>query len=182
LSGRTAKDAFRNHIEELQKALGCLVFELLSVPRINKYELNLGYSVTLNELDPLPLRGTVLSLQMAHTVTIVSEELRSNLGERFSINVVDYLYRFSEATSKNREVLAFHWTPEDNTTGVITFPHMHIESALLANQQVIRPKDLHKAHIPTGPVSLGKIIWLAIEEFGARPIRANCQAIIEEID
>jgi hypothetical protein len=63
---------------------------------------------------------------------------------------------------------------------MIRFPHLHIGPALLGDQDVLRPKDLHHAHIPTERVSLEAIVRLAITEFGVTPIKAGWEALLEQ--
>jgi len=90
----------------------------------------------------------------------------------FRVRTVSYTYEFQTNESAPKEVLLFHWTPEDGRAAV-RFPHMHIGPALLEQQQAIRPGNLHRAHISTGRISLEKITWLAIKEFGATPTHSR---------
>ncbi|HEY7034197.1 MAG TPA: hypothetical protein VH482_22855 [Thermomicrobiales bacterium] len=67
-------------------------------------------------------------------------------------------------------------------TGLVTFPHLHIGRAMTAGQSAIRPRDIHKAHIPTGYVSLPAVVRLAIAEFGVTPLRANWEEILRRAE
>ncbi|MBA2278253.1 MAG: hypothetical protein H0W06_10875 [Chloroflexia bacterium] len=89
-------------------------------------------------------------------------------AERYAIQLVAYFYEF--ATPNGREVMSFHWTPEAPDPTAIRFPHVHIGPALLGGQTVLRPGDLHRAHIPTGRISLPAVIRLAISEFRVFPL------------
>jgi hypothetical protein len=62
----------------------------------------------------------------------------------------------------DREILRFYRTPDATGDTDVTFPHLHIGRAVIGGQAAIRPRDLHKAHIPTGRVALPAIVRLAI--------------------
>ena len=64
-----------------------------------------------------------------------------------------------------QEMLTFNWTPESRDADAIRFPHAHTGPAITAGQTVLRPGDLHRAHILTGVISLPTVIRLAIAEF-----------------
>ena len=72
--------------------------------------------------------------------------------------------------------------PEATGINEVTFPHLHIGSALLAGQTAIRPGDLHHAHIPTGRVSLEAVVRLAITEFGVKPRMGNWEEILQRTE
>jgi hypothetical protein len=99
------------------------------------------------------------------------------------VAIVEYLYSF--VTPRGNEILSFHWTPDSSDPAAIRFPHAHIGPAITAGQTVLRPGDLHRAHIPTGHVSLPAVIRLAISEFGAVPLLddwdarlSSCEAML----
>ncbi|MEA2585574.1 MAG: hypothetical protein QOF33_3659 [Thermomicrobiales bacterium] len=85
--------------------------------------------------------------------------------------MIQYFYTFS--TPEEREVLSFHWMPHARVNNAVTFPHLHIGPAITAGQTAIRPRDLHKAHIPTGYVSLPAVVRRAITELGVVPLRPD---------
>lgn len=72
---------------------------------------------------------------------------------------------------QRQELLAFHWIPEAIGSNLITFPHLHIGPVLLGGQGVFRPGDLHKAHSPTGRLSLEAVIRLGISALEVRPLQ-----------
>jgi hypothetical protein len=92
---------------------------------------------------------------------------------------VSYTYEFHTNESASQEVLLFHWTPEDEHAAV-RFPHMHIGPALTERQQAVRLGNLHRAHIPTGRVSIEKIIWMTINEFGANPTHGHWENVLSK--
>lgn len=87
------------------------------------------------------------------------------------VEVISYFYQLS--TQTGGEIIAFHWAPATTDPDTVTFPHLHIGSAIVSGQTTIRPRDLHKAHVPTGIVSLAAVVRLAIAEFGVVPLRTD---------
>ena len=49
-------------------------------------------------------------------------------------------------------------------------------------QRVVRPGDLHKAHIPTGVVPLGAVVRLATAELGVAPLRADWDDVLRRAE
>jgi hypothetical protein len=156
----------------------------LTVRAKRTFTTDVTYAVALNDMDPVPLRGHwPLFLTVGQNIRIVKTEPRDPRGP-FKVTTIRYLYALS--TSDQQVVLSFHWAPEageeDQPVGEggtpITFGHLHVGPALIGSDPPIRPKDLHKAHIPTGRVSLEAVIRLAIEEFGITPRRSDWQTIL----
>jgi hypothetical protein len=134
------------------------------------------YGVLLSDMSPVPLRSEFpLSLSVGQTVRI--QALRPGT---YATICVQYFYEF--ATSDGREVLAFHWTPEGAAQGLVTFPHLHVGSALLSESTPIRPRDFHRAHIPTGQVGLSSVVRLAITEFSVQPLIEDWESVIEHAE
>ena len=79
------------------------------------------------------------------------------------VEIVAYQYTLYD--QDQREILAFHHHPEGPSH--VTTPHLHLGAG--AGQ--LRT-DLLAAHVPTGSLTLAVIARLAIEAFGARPLRS----------
>ena len=125
---------------------------------------------------PVPLRGpNRVRMSAGETVQIVATGAERR-DARFRVDTVGYFYQL--ATAADPELLGFHWTPDAIGVGAVSFPHLHIGPAIIAGQAAIRPKDLHKAHIPTGVVSLAAIVRLAITEFGVEPLRSDWARVL----
>ena len=119
-------------------------------------------------MDPVPLKGETPMLFSAGLVVRIVEAEGGDPGGRFRGSTARYFYQFS--TTENREILTFHWTPEASDANAVTFPHLHIGPAIVSGQMAIRPNDLHKAHVPTSPVSIAAVVRFAITEFGVTPL------------
>jgi hypothetical protein len=166
----------RDYVETLHEALGCVTAERLLLDQRSGIRSEAPYSVSLRDLDPVPLRGTIrLSLSVGQVVRIVPRDRFEARGS-FAIETIQYVYELV-TTPDEQELLAFHWTPYA-TADLVTFPHLHIGRAITTGQSAIRPRDIHKAHIPTGHVSLPAVVRLAITEFGVTPLRRNWEDVL----
>lgn len=63
-----------------------------------------------------------------------------------------------------RELLAFHWHPAGATP--VRTPHLHVHAEVQVGDAW-----LHKAHLPTGPVSPIDVLRLLLDDFGVPPLR-----------
>jgi hypothetical protein len=172
LAGRDLQKAVTNFKNLLEQALGCVTHERLTAPRVKQYELNSVYPIYLKDMEAVPLTGVPLSISAGERFRVV----RESSGDA-RIQTVEYTYEILTNETPTREVLLFHWTPELEHA-VVRIPHMHIGQALIERQQAIRPGSLQRAHIPTGRISLGKIIWMAIKEFGATPTHGHWENVL----
>lgn len=98
----------------------------------------------------------------------------------YQIENLGYFYEL--LTPAHQEILSFHWTPEATDPNSVTFPHLHIGPAIVAGQTTLRPRDLHKAHVPTGIVSRAAVVRLAIAEFGVVPLRADWERVLRTVE
>lgn len=134
------------------------------------------YTVALNGMDPVRLSGELsLFLTVGQTITLIGLEA-DDPRRRFNVQTASYLHAIS--TIEGQELLAFHWNPQEHP-GAIAFPHLHLGSALLGTHPPFLPTTLHKAHIPTGRVSLEPIVRLAITEFGVKPLKLGLEDILQ---
>lgn len=177
MDGRTPQEALRSYLEPLRTAIHCISDHRLTLIEREELKLDKAYTIALNSMDPIALQGEVrLSLRLGQTVRIVRTDLGDPRGP-LRVSLIKYFYEV--ATPDRRAILSFHWTPEDIGEGIATFPHLHIGPALLTNQTVVRPKDLHKAHIPTGHISLEAVIHLLIADFHVTPRNPRWREILQ---
>jgi len=175
VAGRNPNAAFQQFIDPLRSALNCVTQERLTASRQHTYEVGTIYSVLLNDLNPVRLRTAAgilpVYMSVGQQVRIIKTEEPADPRGPYKIQIVEYFYDLR--SDDHTELLTFHWTPEAEGDGVVTFPHLHAGSAIIAQDAPIRPRDFHKIHIPTGRVSVEAIIRLAITEFGAIPLKRN---------
>ncbi len=71
-----------------------------------------------------------------------------------------------------RELLSFHWHPTGASP--IRTPHLHVHAEIQVGDVW-----LHKAHLPTGPVSPVDVLRLLLDDFGVPPLRDDWLRAIE---
>jgi hypothetical protein len=125
------------------------------------------HALTLNRGDSVQLHGTPgISFAMVQHYRIIEDS-----SPRGPWRVVTVTYSYVYEDHAGHEILAFHWHPDQRST--ITFPHLHLGYG--AGQ--LRP-ELHRAHIPTGRVSLAHVIALGIRELGVEPLRSDWESVV----
>jgi hypothetical protein len=175
LTAREFGGALRRYVEPLHDALQCITRERLIVDSRSDVVAQ-PFTVALRDTAPVPLRGAVpLHIRVAQVAGLFENPPGQRMVSH-EVRCLRYIYAFS--TASDQEILAFHWTPDAHDANTVTFPHLHIGRAITAGQSAIRPRDIHKAHIPTGVVTLTAIVWLAITEFGVTPLRRNKEDVL----
>ena len=177
MAGKNPSEAYRRYIDPLRQALQCITLTRLTLRERTKFATGVPYTVALNDMDPVPLKGEIPILLAVGQIVRIIETERGDPRGPFRISTVQYFYQFS--TPENHEVLSFHWTPEGSGANVVTFPHLHIGPAIVSGQTTIRPDDLHKAHIPTNRVSLESVVRLAIVELRVEPLQVKWADILQ---
>jgi hypothetical protein len=166
--------------DALQRAVACVTKEVLI--------LTPGAYRPGDETHSLRFaRGTVqlasanaFSLALEYQFRIERSAADSNIWEA---RQVAYYYYFDDL--QGREIFAYHWHP--HVEGM-TYPHLHIspgavrsaviERAGLSEQANALRADLAAAHLPTGPIALERVLWLAIAQFGATPLRRDWRRLL----
>lgn len=175
MPGRTPYEAVEQHLRILRQALRCVTQYRLALNERTRLQPDVEPFISLNDARPVSLRGQHdLSLRVGQRIRILDVGRNEPADQRYSVALVGYFYAFE--SPNGQEILAFHWTHDSRDVGAIRFPHAHIGPAITAGQTVLRPGDLHRAHIPTGIISLPAIIRLAISEFGVAPPREDWAA------
>ena len=162
MPARRPAEAVNNFIELLQKAVSCVTDSVFTAGG-GYHPTETPHILMLNSGDPVPLGGeSRLSLSAIHHYRIVRAPDNPNL---WAVSTAAYYYTLQDA--QNREVIAYHWHPEQ---AGVDFPHVHIRA-----KARVGPKDLHKYHLPTNRVTLEAVLRLALSELGvaARHQRRN---------
>lgn len=179
MAGRNLTEAYRNYIKPLQAALNCITAARLTLRKGDELILNKPFSVVLNDMDAVRLKGiTPIDFTAGQIVRIIKTD-DVDRGP-YKVSTVRYFYTFWTTGDQPEEILSFQWTPEETGPGVVPFPHLHIGPAIISGQNVVRSKDLHKAHIPTGRVSIEAIVRLAITELGTTPQKRRWERILNQ--
>jgi hypothetical protein len=131
---------------------------------------NSEYSVALNNMNSVPLRGTNRIFLISGQTVRIHESGAANRQQRYRVMPLSYTYGFTIGkNSGEQELLTFHWNYEGDPSNVIPNGHLHIGPGLLAAPTVVRPRDFHTAHIPTGYISFAAVVRFAIAELGVIP-------------
>lgn len=178
MAGKTPAEAYRRYRDPLETALGCITPGRLSVPPTSRFEVGRLYAVALNDGVPVMLKGVKgLTFSAGQTFRIVPA---SDDRSPFNVQTVEYAYVFEITTVDARhEILAFHWTPEEQGKGYRTYPHLHIGSAMIAPSAPLLPRRFNKLHIPTSRVALESVVRFAIEEIGVTPRAKDWSRILD---
>lgn len=179
---RNAREFVRSYVASLEEALGCITHQRLHLSLNSTSRITAGheYSALLGNADGVALRGAhPIRFTAIQTFRLV---LTGTNGAQAApaIQLVSYAYVFVDGDG--RELLAFHWTPEARGSGEVLTPHLHVGARLLNGQQVVRPRDMHKAHIPTGRVEPAAIVRFAITEFGVSPLLPNWRDVLDRLE
>lgn len=179
MAGRNLNEAYRNYINPLQAALNCITAARLTLRKGEELILNVPFSVALNDMDPVRLKGVT---QIDFTAGQIARIIKTDDVDRgpYKVSTVRYFYTFWTTGDQPEEILSFQWAPEETGPGVVSFPHLHIGPAIISDETAVRPKDLHKAHIPTGRVSIEAIVRLAITELGVPPQKRRWERILNQ--
>lgn len=169
MSGRTSALAVQDMLDSLQLVVSCVTASVLGVSggyRPSPTPLSLGFV----DRGPARLAGDrplTLSIDLRYSII---HEVKARAEARWHTNVGAYMYALR--TNDQSEIVTWHWHPGIPNTPVE--PHLHLGPAAHVGYDA-----LHRAHLPTGVVSVADIVRCAITEFGVEPRRADWQAVIE---
>lgn len=171
MAGRTLYEAWVSHVEPLRAALQCITperFVLRESPQ--GLRADKVYSCTVNNMNPVPLKGGGISIVVGQTIRI-NRTHTTVAQERYIVEVLSYAYGFKVGPEpQSLEILTFHWDGVDSASGGISPGHLHIGRRLLAQPTPIRPGDFQNAHVPTGYLSIATMVRFAITELGVSPL------------
>jgi hypothetical protein len=171
LVGRTPYEAWVRYVTPLREALRCLTpgrFVLRESPA--GIRANTEYSVALNNMNSVPLKGPSRIFLIAGQTVRIHDSHSTNPHERYRVIPLSYTYGFSIGKGRGEhELLTFHWNAEGNPSNIIPNAHLHIGPGLLAAPTVVRPRDFHNAHVPTGYITFAAVVRFAIAELGVIP-------------
>jgi hypothetical protein len=139
------------------------------------------YSVSLNNMYSVPLKSSPKVYLIAGQTIKFYEWNPDVPSERYRVSALSYLYGFTakpDSESEEVELLMFQWRREPDPSNDYPLGHLHIGPGLLSKSSLIRPKDFHKAHIPTERLSFEAVVRFAITELGVRPERQRWQATL----
>jgi hypothetical protein len=113
-----------------------------------------------------------LSLSVDLRYLLVQDQHARTRGS-WTVEIASYMYAIRE---RNRaEIVSWHWHP-----GIPQIPsHQHLHLGPAAD---VGRTEFHRAHLPTGTVSLAQVVRSAIMDFHVEPRRADWRAILNSAD
>jgi hypothetical protein len=155
----------------VQRTLDCVAPVIVQAILTKPVEFEHTVRLRVNNDEPFRLNRTHLSLDISQVVRVITPSIE--LGPDWHIRSIGYEYTLSHVDAG--EIVAYHWHPSGISE--ITTPHVHIGPAATGRDAVVRPGTLHKAHFPTGVVTLESVVRLAITEFDTEPRRDDWESI-----
>jgi hypothetical protein len=163
LPGKTPRGAVEAFIDPLKDTLSCVAHAKITLSPGGWAETGKIHGLTVNDDQPVKLRrrqrGPVLMLR----VQMLYEIIRTEEPDRPPWRVTTRSYAYELQTASGELVLSYHWHPSPR----VPDPHTHLGRTQLAPDAVLS----HKAHQPTGRVSLESVIRACITEYDVRPLR-----------
>lgn len=138
-SRSTPEIVFLHYLRPLEQALGCIASERFAAIRWTPFEVGRAYSLVLNRDVPEPVKSNAL-LSFATAQVFRIGKGASCDPTSYRVQVVRYRYAIS--TADGREVLGFHWTPEEDAD-MITTPHLHVGSVNISDTAPLDPKTFN---------------------------------------
>ena len=86
----------------------------------------------------------------------------------WQVRTVERIYEVADADGGL--IVTFHWHPAESER--VTWPHLH---AYGQHPSV----ELHKLHLPTGPLSIAAVVRFLIEDLSVVPRRPDWQPLLE---
>jgi hypothetical protein len=166
VAGATPKKAVENFVRPLQDVLACVTN--LRIDRQGGYELGETYALTVNGGGLVHLACAPqerIGMRVSQNYRIVEAE-----GDRGPYKVRTTAYMYSVEDDDGHEIFGYHWHPDSK----VKFPHLHLEHGAQ-----IGLRALHKAHFPTGRISVEDFLRLVIETFRVEPRRSDWRARIQ---
>ena len=181
---RSPEIAARRYIETLSSVASCVTHQRLATltsyftPGIATAIRFPNSPVSLRSPQGGP-RGLQLDVINIFAVDAEPEVFRSQ--RRWSASERMYQYRLLDHAE--RELLVYHWQPGEEFRGP-DHPHLHVGAELAARVNAVETEaiDLASRHVATGLVSFAAVVRMAIDEFGATPMRSDWREFLDRAD
>lgn len=99
-----------------------------------------------------------IHLRFAHYYRVIED---TEARRRWRVATTGYIYSLDDANLQ--EIVAYHWHPDRRSP--ITEPHLHLGPGARVGYD-----RLHRAHIPTGHITIQDVLLLAINDLGVEPL------------
>lgn len=153
-------------MEPIKDTLSCVARAKVTLSAGGWGRVGVVHALTVNNNDPLRLRGTPLLLRVRMQYEIVRVDETGELPWRCTTHGYDYEVQLSSGEA----VVSYHWHPASKTK----MPHLHIGRTQLASGAVLS----HKVHVPTDRVSVESVVRSCITEYGVEPMHDDWDEIL----
>jgi hypothetical protein len=160
LPGRTPREAVDAFLEPIKDSLSCIARAKITLSHDGWGASNTIHGLTVNNDQPVKL---VCKPPLMLRIGMLYEIIRDDDPRRGPWRVSTRAYAYELQTSGRELVWSYHWHPQSTVTN----PHAHLGHTQLAPDAVLS----HKAHHPTGRVSLESVIRTCISEYGVEPLQ-----------
>jgi hypothetical protein len=166
--GATPKEAVEDFLRPLRRMFSCITPRIPNV-RGGYHPSDWPHTVVIGDGRPVALAGLgLLKLRFAHHYRIIKDPVEH---DSWKVRTAGYFYSLDD--SDDQEVIAYHWHPEGNSP--VSFPHLHLGVGAGCHRA-----ELTTAHCPTGRISAGEFLRMAIVDFGVEPLRADWPGVFAE--
>lgn len=153
---------------------------LTSGSAISDLNIETRYAVTLNDSNSVPLKSTPKVYLVAGQIIEIHEGDPLVPRERYRVQMLSYVYGFTtKIDGKEVELLTFQWNREPDASSDYPPGHLHIGAGLPSKAAAIRPRDFHKAHVPTERLPFESIVRFAIVELGLSAENRSWRATLD---
>jgi hypothetical protein len=170
LADRTARDAFEDFLEPLQRAIQCVTHDILVADGWKVSEE--PHSVSFPHGDSVALHGDHrLRLEVTHRYRLVPE---AGSHGKPRVKTIGYGYEIRDAG--DRPLLRYDYHPQGRSP--VVWPHLHLWRVDTS------PVNFRKSHIPTGRVSLEAVLRFLIMELGVETTGStdDCLALLDRLE
>jgi hypothetical protein len=164
LPGRNPREAVGAFLDPLKDTLSCVARAKITLSHDGWGGTGQIHGLTVNNDRPVELKRRsqpLLLLRIGMQYEIVRNE--RDPGERGPWRVSTRQYAYEMQTDSGELIWSYHWHPGSS----VRYPHAHLGHTQLAQDAVLS----HKAHHPTGRVSLESVIRTCIREYAVTALR-----------
>lgn len=173
------RDALRDYAQPLQAALHCVTSVILQYSADEPGAREILRVVTppgaeLRRRDQAS--GAHLAsvyLRIDHHISTLLDSARDE-PRRYRIATLGYNYAVLD--QQYREILSFHWHPGQRSHEYE--PHLHVGSAVIDADVPEFGKTFSRMHIPTGQVSLARVVRMLLTDFQVMPNRQDWDVVL----
>ncbi len=177
MAGRNPQEAVRNALNPMERAVGCIARQPLTLLSRPPHRLGSILVATIGSASPVKFktRFGYLWITIVNSMRIVEAE-----AERgpYRMSTVSYVYSIAEDQNADQEILTYHWD-RDAVLPLRNYPHAHVGACALNELYRTKPRSMQKLHIRTDRISIEGFVYMLITEFGVKPIRSNWRPFLE---